>query len=296
MTMNGKGQSRSTISLLMEAEAAGDLSIQDDNQVQCDQEPDAVAESPPVLEERAVLEIEQRLREQCMLVPDGMLDHVFLDDYRRIKRPLLANAFGSSSSLVDNGNLILVSSSIPGEGKTYTSINLALSIAQERDTSVLLIDCDMAKHGVSKALGVEQQPGMVDLLESDDYDLSKVIVQTDIPDLRVVPVGGEHSYATELVASQRMSRLMEEIAVRYDNRVIIIDGPPILPTPETQILTTLVGQVVFVVEAGKTPQSVVESAIDLISEDVALGIVLNKREGRQGHPGYTYGYYYGADD
>ena len=247
---------------------------------------------------RTRVEILEHLLEVNMLVPGSRLGPEFQDQYRKIKRPLLSNAFGKSSSLVENGNLILVTSSVPGEGKTYSSVNLALSIAQEKDNTVLLIDCDVAKQGVSRLLGIEKKEGLVDVLENDHLTIADVMLQTDLPNLRVLSAGKHDEYMAELLASQRMSDLVNEIAARYDDRVIIIDGPPLLATPQTPILAGLVGQIVFVVEAGKTSQSLVEDALELLPEDKAIGLVINKNEGLSGPHGYNYDYYghYGTED
>jgi len=245
----------------------------------------------PVCNGKAVVAIKARLRELNMLVPGSELDPACSDEYRRIKRPLLSNAFGKTAQLVDKGNLILITSSIPGEGKTHTAINLALSIAQERDHTVLLVDCDVAKHGTSKMLGLIDKPGLVDALEDESFSIGDAILRTDVPELCIVPAGKKHDFVTELLSSQKMTNLVNEIGERYDDRVIIFDGPPLLPTPETQILTGLVGQVVFVIETGKTPQTVVEDALKMIPDDQATGIVMNKSEGMSGRGGYYYGYY-----
>lgn len=232
------------------------------------------------------------LLEKNMLVPGSALDRTIWDDYRRVKRPLVSNASGRNKSLLERGNVILVTSSIPGEGKTYTSTNLALSISQEVDTTVLLIDGDVAKQGISRMLGLEKMSGMVDVLESNELSIGDVMLQTDVPNLTVVPAGMQNEYVAELLASKRMMALVNEMADRYSDRIIVIDGPPLLPTPQTQVLAGLVGQVVFVVEAGKTPQTLVEEALSLIPDEQATSMLLNKNEGlsRNGH---YYGYYYG---
>ena len=239
--------------------------------------------------------IQSRLTRAEMLIADGHFGPELSDEYRRIKRPLLSNAFGKSASLVDHGNLILVTSSVMGEGKTTTSVNLALSIAQERDHTVLLVDCDVVKKGVSRMLGVSGMPGLIDVLEDDYFTVGDALLRTDIPDLSVLAAGKRHEYVTELLASQRMSNLVEEMSSRYDDRVIIFDAPPLLPTPQTQVLASLVGQIVFVIEAGQTPQSAVEEALDMIRGDKPIGLVLNKSAGSFGRSGYYYGYY-GSDD
>ena len=235
--------------------------------------------------------IKKRLLELNMLVSGSQLGPADNDEYRRIKRPLLSNAFGKTAEMVNNGNLILVTSSIPGEGKTHTAINLALSIAQERDHTVLLVDCDVAKRGTSRMLGFADKPGLADILEDEFIDVGNVILRTDVSELCVIPAGKSTDFVTELLASHKMSDLVREIGERYDDRIIIFDGPPLLPTPETQILTTLVGQVVFVIETGNTPQTIVEEALKMIPESQATGIVMNKSEGMSGRGGYYYGYY-----
>lgn len=231
------------------------------------------------------------LRGANMLVPGSKLGPDFSDEYRRIKRPLLSNAYGKTASLVDRGNLVLVTSSIPGEGKTHTAVNLALSIAQERDHTVLLVDCDVTMKGVSHMLGVADRPGLVDVLENENLTIGDVLLRTDIHQLSLLCAGKQHEYMTELLASQRMISLIDEMASRYNDRLIILDGPPLLPTPQTQVLASLVGQVVLVIEAGKTPQSVVEDALELIPDDKATGLVMNKNEIIAGRSGYYHGYY-----
>ncbi len=235
--------------------------------------------------------IQDRLRSKNMLIAGSGLGPQFFDEYRRIKRPLLSNAFGKSANLLERGNLILVTSSIPGEGKTYTAINLALSIASERDHTVLLVDCDVTRRGTSAMLGIEDRPGLVEVLEKDSFTVGDAILCTDVPELCLISAGQQHGFVTELLASQAMSNFVSEIGQRYDDRVIIFDGPPLLSTPQARVLTSLVGQVVFVVEAGKTPQSVVEEALEMIPEEQATGLVMNKNEGYSGQGGYYYGYY-----
>jgi len=238
-----------------------------------------------------VVKVQDRLRTQNMLVHGSALDPKFADEYRRIKRPLLSNAFGKSSALLERGNLILVTSSIPGEGKSYTATNLALSIAHERDHTVLLVDCDVTQHGASRMLGISDRPGLVDIIESDSFTVGDAILRTDVPELCLISAGKQHDFVTELLASKKMSELVAEIGERYDDRIVIFDGPPLLSTPQAQVLTGLVGQVVFVVEAGKTPQSLVEEALSLIPEEQATGLVMNKGEGISSRSSYYYGYY-----
>ncbi|MDH5611249.1 MAG: XrtA-associated tyrosine autokinase [Gammaproteobacteria bacterium] len=235
--------------------------------------------------------VESRLRDANMLVSGSQLGERFSDEYRRIKRPLLANAFGKTASLVEQGNLILVTSSIPGEGKTHTAANLALSMAQEKDHTVLLVDCDVNKHGITRLFGLTDKPGLVDVLESDSLSIGDVMLRTDIPELSIISAGKGNEYVTEMLASQKMFDFVSELASRYDDRVIIFDGPPLLPTPQTQVLAGLVGQIVFVIEAGKTPQMLVREALEMIPREKATNLVVNKSEGMSDRGGYYYGYY-----
>jgi len=235
--------------------------------------------------------IAARLRALHMLVQGSDLGANVADEYRRIKRPLLSNAFGKTASLVDRGNLIMVTSSVPGEGKTYTSVNLALAIAQERDNTVLLVDCDSTRQGVSRMLGLQGRPGLVDVLEDENTEISDVLLRTDIPGLVVLPAGRQHDYIVELLASHRMSDLVDEISSRYHDRIVVFDVPPLLPTPQTQIMAGLVGQIVFVIETGRTPQSAVAEALEMIPAEKAIGLVLNKTEKLSSRGGYYYGYY-----
>ena len=245
------------------------------------------------------VKIMERLRRNGMLVPGSSMSADIRSEYRRIKRPLLSNAFGKTASLVDMGNVIMVTSSVPGEGKSYTSTNLALAFAQERDHTVLLIDCDVTKQGVSRLLGVERRrPDLTDLLANDNMSVGETLLNTDVPGLVLLPAGKPNEYITEMVASQRMARVIEEIATRYNDRIVVMDAPPLISTPEAQVLAGLVGQIVFVIEAGKTPYSIVQDAIEMLPEDKAIGVVLNKSESISNRGGYYYNYYksYGDHD
>ena len=289
MSFKDKEQKKATITQLVSAESSN-ADTPDRYFRERKKAGDETGATVGVGTESAVIPVYERLRAANMLVTGSKLEASFYDQYRRIKRPLISNAFGKGAQLVDRGNLVLLTSSIPGEGKTHTSINLALSIAHERDHTVLLVDCDVTKKGSSSLLGIDQKPGLVELLESDNLDVGDVILRTDIPKLCLISAGKQHEYVTELLASQRMIQLVNEIGKRYQDRIIIFDGPPILSTPQTQVLTGLVGQVVFVIEAGKTPQAVVEEALSIIPKEHATGLLLNKNEGISPRSGY-YGYY-----
>lgn len=285
MSFNEKEHKKATITELVSAEADDTGSA--DRFFKKEQKAD---NKPGNSVSKNIVPVLERLRAADMLVGGSRLDSVFFDEYRRIKRPLLSNAFGKTAQLVDKGNLVLLTSSIPGEGKSFSTVNLALSIAQERDHTVLLVDCDVTRQGSSELLGVTEKPGLVELLESDDLDVGEVILRTDIPKLCLISAGKQHEYVTELLASQRMVEVVNELGTRYQDRIIIFDGPPILSTPQAQVLTGLVGQVVFVIESGKTPQAVVEEALSMIPKEQAVGLLLNKN-GRMSKTSNYYGQY-----
>ena len=205
---------------------------------------------------------------------------------------MLLNAFGSGKNKIDRGNVILVTSAKPGEGKTFVTINLALSIASERDLHVLVIDTDVYRRRLEEELSIENDKGLVDLLIDDDLNLPDLLVRTDIPNLSILPVGIRNPQAPELLASQKMAALMADIAARYPDRVIIVDSPPVLASSEASVMALLVGQVVMVVEAHKTDALEVEQALKLINTCENINFVINKAGGDSGMSPYgTYGYY-----
>jgi len=220
-----------------------------------------------------------RLREQGYLTPEEA-DGPLAEQYRIIKRPLLMNAFGRGAVPIEGGNLIMVTSSVPGEGKTFTALNLAMSMAMELDHTVLLVDTDVVKPSLTELLGLKGRPGLTDVLAGGEVGLGEVIVRTNVPKLRVIPAGCGRANSTELLASQAMRDLVQELAERYPDRVVVFDSPPLLVASQASVLTYLVGQVVVVVEAGRTPQPVVKEALALVDSSKAVGLVLNKSHER----------------
>jgi len=212
------------------------------------------------------------------------------EQYRAIKRPLLMNATGKGAAPVENGNIIMVVSALPGEGKTFTSLNLALSMAMERDTTVLLIDGDVSNPSLSRMVGLADKSGLTDVL-LESADLADVIFDSNISGLKVLPAGRIHPNSTELLASEKMVTLTNELAKRYSNRIILFDSPPLLITSQAAVLAHQVGQIVVVVDAGETPQQTVIDAIELLDKNKVIGTVLNKQRWKFGQR--NYGYYYG---
>jgi len=246
-------------------------------------------EQPPVKE---IANIDWTRLTELGFVAPGDSNTQAIEEYRNIKRPLVSNAFGKGSEGIKRANLILITSSLPGEGKTFTAINLALSIANERDKKVLLIDADVARPSVARVLGIKSSPGLIDYLDGDDISFSDITLRTSMPGLRVIPAGKLHKHSTELLSSNKMALFVEELSNRYPDRMVIFDSPPLLAATQGEILAKLVGQVVLVIEAEKTMQSVVMESVDkLASCDVVLA-VFNKsnRSMDAGYYGYGYGY------
>ena len=231
-----------------------------------------------------------RLEEQGMLTQEGGRSSV-AEDFRIIKRPLLRQARASGAEAIRHGNLIVVTSAMPGEGKTYCAINLAMSIAMEMDITVLLVDADVARPSVLKVLGLPPEPGLMDVLLDPQLSMGDVILKTNVANLRILPAGRSNKHATELLASRAMSRLLAEIASRYSDRVVVFDSPPLLITSEAHALVGQMGQVVMVVEAEKTTQHAVKEALRQIEACEHIHLIYNKTKSFPGNDYYGYGYY-----
>ena len=217
------------------------------------------------------------------------------DQFRVIKRPLIGNVLGKGASRPPRANLIMITSAVAGEGKTFTSVNLAMSLAAELDFSVLLVDADVARPSIPKVLGLPSGPGLLDLLDGSTA-MSQVLLKTNIEKLTVLQSGTPHPRATEMLASDAMHRLLDEMGHRYPDRVIIFDSPPLLLTTESRTLAAHMGQIVVVVQAGQTLQGHVQSALAAIEFCPVKLLILNQaRSLAQDAYGYGYGYGYGGE-
>lgn len=221
------------------------------------------------------------------ILPDDARSKI-KEEYKHIKRPLLQKAMASSGTNLPD-NLIMVTSAYSGEGKTFSSLNLALSIAVERDCRVLLVDADVVKPGLGRTLGLEENQGLVEYLNGEIESLSDILLNTNINNLTILPAGKTHHLSHELLASNAMRDLAEELANRYPDRIIIFDSPPVLITSEAKVLSNLVGQITLVIEQDKTSQQAVKDALAKLEQSKISGLILNKS--RSLAEGY-YGYYY----
>ncbi|OUS23380.1 hypothetical protein A9Q98_14950 [Thalassotalea sp. 42_200_T64] len=216
------------------------------------------------------------------------------EECRQIKRKLLNNAFGATSKTLDHPNLIMITSSQKNEGKTFISINLALSIALEQDKTVLLVDADVLKPSIPHVLGFKNKPGLIDYLNGDMDSIADIIYETNINNLKILPAGKSHHLANELLASEKMTLLCEELSTRYSDRLVIFDSPPLLGVNETSLLAQLMGQALIVVEENKSSIHEIQQANELLPEHLAKGLVLNKaihsQQEKYGYYGYGYGH------
>ena len=232
-----------------------------------------------------------RMRELGMVTAAGGRTNL-LEEFRIIKRPLLKRAFIERGPKDNPGNLIMVTSSLPGEGKTYSAINLAMSIAMELDHTVLLVDADVARPSVLRTLGLPAQRGLMDILIDDKLDLSDVMLRTNVDTLSILPAGTSTPRATELLASSTMSNMVNEIANRYPDRVVIFDSPPLLLTSESRVLASHMGQIVMVVEAQTTTQHAVKESLRQLEGCSNVNLIYNKARDIPGIE-ETYDYHYG---
>lgn len=236
------------------------------------------------------------LRRQGIVVP-GEERSSTAEEFRMMKRPLLNNAFGRHAAMqVPRGRLIMVTSALPREGKTFTTTNLALSIAMEVDRTVLLVDADVARPAVPDTLGFDADRGLMDVLTDPDIEIPDVLLRTNVENLSILPAGRPHGRSTELLASDAMIGLLDDLYKRYDDRIILFDSPPLLATSEPAVLAQHIGQVVMIVDADTTPAASVERAMEQLQACDVVLTALNRAAAFPGMGGYGGYYYYGPSD
>lgn len=231
------------------------------------------------------------------LVPPDSEKAASADQYRVMKRDLLRYCGNKNQESSAPPQFIMITSAQPGDGKTFTSVNLALSMTSERDHDVLLIDGDVAKQDITRNFGAGELPGLLDALRDPKRKFLSVIYPTSVPRLKFLPAGSWSDDATELVSSQRMRQFMSELSTRYPQRLVVLDSSPALLLPDAQVFSALVGQVVLVVKAGTTLQHDAKEAAAMVSGlGRRLTLVLNQLESNDlldSVIGYRYGYGYG---
>jgi receptor protein-tyrosine kinase len=211
------------------------------------------------------------------------------EEFRVVKRPLLNNARSKSAALVPNANRIMVSSALPGEGKTYVCINLAMSLAMELDTHVLLVDADATRPAVLERLGLPASKGLLDLLVEPGLPLESVVLSTNVDRVSLLPAGTAQAQSTELLASDAMSRLIDRLTSRDPRLIVLFDTPPLLAASESRVLAAHMGQVILVIAADDTPQGTVAEALATVENCPVVLTLLNRVS--SGERGRYYGSY-----
>ena len=215
-------------------------------------------------------------------------------DFRRIKRPIINGAFGVDAIAAENANLIMIAGPLPKAGKTFCAVNLAASIARERDVGAVLVDADVLKPNISRVVGLESEVGLIDHLLDPSISLGDIVYQTDFHGIAVVPAGQRHPEATELLASRRMGEFVSALSQNFSSRMIIVDTPPLLVTNEAHVLSEHMGQIVMVIEAGVSTQESVIGALESLNRDKPINAILNKSRvgtfGDYGRGAYDYNY------
>src|SRR5690606_23179589 len=245
---------------------------------------DSVPESVNVEPRNYVVIDLKRLNQLGIVTPDQGKTQI-AEQFRIIKRPLLTKAFSKK-----NNNLIMITSALAGEGKSFCAVNLAMSIASEMDHRVLLIDADVGRPTIPNILGFENKIGLMDILIEGSVDVAEVLIKTRIEKLSLISVGAVHPHATELLASQAMLMLLDELAQRYNDRIVIFDSPPVLLTSEARVLAERMGQIVLVVEAERTAQQTLKHVINQFGASSDISLIYNKD--RTFSDNKYYGYYY----
>jgi protein-tyrosine kinase len=210
----------------------------------------------------------------------------FADYFHRIKRPLITRALATGAG--EDARLIMLSSALPGDGKTFVALNLALSVARERDVSLLLVDADLPKARISRVLGLQDEPGLLGALRDDKLDVESLVLDTDMPGLEFLPAGGPPDGAAELIASARMREIAGRLTCRNSRRLVLFDSPPLLISSEARALTQIPGQIVLVARAGHTSRQAIVEAIGHIEKNKLVGLVLNDAHATNQHGYYDY--------
>jgi protein-tyrosine kinase len=231
----------------------------------------------------------RRLARAGVFTPDSNVNRT-TEEFRLIKRAVLERVDQATAEGAANANLVMVTSTREGEGKTFVALNLAFGLAAEQDHSVVLIDADPAKSSVAQLLQLKAERGLIDLLQDDALELEDVLLPTSIAGLSIVPAGHRHALGAELFASDRMGALLRALRLATPRGIVILDAPPVLATSEPSALARHVDQTVLVVEADKTNRAAIIEALNLIGICPHIGLVLNKARFRFG--AVRFGAYY----
>lgn len=236
------------------------------------------------------IEIDTRLLARAAIfTPESTVNRT-MEEFRLIKRAVVERAEKAQGEGAANANLVMVTSTREGEGKTFVALNLAFSLAADPDRSVILIDADPAKSSIAHLLGLEVEHGLTDLLQDGAVTFEEVVLPTSVTGLSIVPAGQHYDLAAELFASERMGALLQSLARAAPQPIVILDAPPVLATSEASALARHVDQAVLVIEADKTSRAAIGEALNLVAMCPHIGLVLNKARFRFG--AVRFGAYY----
>jgi protein-tyrosine kinase len=230
-----------------------------------------------------------QLRANGLLAAD-VEERRLAEQYRAVKRPLLRNADLRLDPPLPRGNLLMVASALPGEGKTFTCVNLCLSMARERDWTVVLVDGDCSKPHLTRLFAAENEPGLIDLLRDPALTFDALVMPTDVPGLSLLPAGSRDPRASELLGSKRMDDFCAALSAGDSGRIVVFDSSPLLVTTEAPALAANVGQVALVVRANETRQEAVLAAVEKLDPAKAIACILN-RHADGGEHSESYGHY-----
>jgi protein-tyrosine kinase len=250
-----------------------------------------VAVEPRYVHKRIMVDF-AHLRAEGYLPEQGH-ERRFADYCHRIKRPLIERALSVGGT--EDARLLLLSSALPGDGKTFVALNLALSMARERDISVLLVDGDLPRAQISRVFGLQGGLGLLAALRDGSLDVESLVYDTDVPGLEILPAGGPADGASELIASTRMREIVTRLSARNPRRLVLFDSPPLLVSSESRALMPIPGQIVLVARAGHTPRRALADAIAQIDKKKLRGLVLNDAHVNKEHGYYDYSSYGGQE-
>ena len=230
----------------------------------------------------------EMLAEAGMLVPGGPVT-ALAEEFRLVKRQLLTTAADVEKRDADAARMILVCSAQPGDGKTFCAINLALSLAAERDLEILLVDADFAKPDILDRLGLPAGQGLLDALGDPAIDVEALVIPTDVPQLSLLPAGKRTHADTELLRSDHAHEVLKRLLTADPDRIILFDSPPALAASPAAVLASLVGQTVLVVRADRSSESDLREAVALLDGCEEIQLLLNATTYRA--EGARFGYY-----
>jgi protein-tyrosine kinase len=247
------------------------------------------ATAAPAASQATVILDRATLRSAGLMPPEEELD-LITRQYRKIKHPLVGRAMGRGVPREPKGYLIMIASAMSGEGKSFTAMNLALSLALEKDLTVLLVDADAPKPHLSRVMGLANAPGLLDVLRDPQLEVESLIHATNVRSLSFLPLGAGGDDATELLSSARMERTAALLGQRDSHRIVVFDSPPLLQTTESPALAHVAGQIVVVVRADSTPQPLLLDALNTLQGHSAVSLVLNQSLQSGTAPYYYYGH------